>query len=238
MQENKGKVNINYNIVIEDYNNKLKNLVLLAFNADINAENEIYKLLKHTNTKVGIETGTCYGSTTLYLASILDKVYSIEINPESYSIAKYMLDPINNIKLYLGSSEKILERILKENENKDNIFFYLDAHWNTYWPILDELECISKYCQDRAIICIDDFQVPNRNHGFDSYNDQPLNYEYIKEKLDKVYPSGYTYWYNDKVKRRDGFENKGEAGKFYVVPKSINIDWLKQENGINYSNLI
>jgi FkbM family methyltransferase len=222
---------------IADHLQKLQNL---AYNADIYAEKEVKHLIKYTNTKIGIETGTSFGSTTLHLSTVLDKVYSAEIMESSYNEAKNSLNNIKNISLYLGSSEQILEKIFKEekmNEN-ENIFFYLDAHWNSYWPILDELEIISKYCNDRAIICIDDFQTPNRDYGFDSYNNQPLNYDYIKDKLSKVYPNGYTYWYADLAKKRTGYEYKGIGGKFYVVSNKIKIDWLKQENGINYSVLI
>jgi hypothetical protein len=239
VSENKNsyKIPVKFDMVISDYINRLQQLLMLAFNADLYAEQEVFHLIKYTNTKIGIETGTSFGSTTLCLSSILSKIYSIEINDDSYDRAKQSLGPIGNIKLCLGSSEKILEHIFKTEDLKENIFFYLDAHWNDYWPILDELEIIAKYCGDRAIICIDDFQVPYRNFGYDSYKGQPLNFEYIKEKISKIYPAGYTYWYGDKAKGRPGYEYKGTAGKFYAVSNKININWLKQENRINYSNL-
>lgn len=229
--------NDNYLFMFNYNKQKLKEL---AFNADIYAEKEVDHLLKYTKTKIGIETGTSFGSTTTYLSDVLEKVYSIEVNEESYIKAKETLKDVKNIKLYLGSSERVLEKIFNEKKEltNENIFFYLDAHWEDYWPLLDELDVISKYCKDKAIICIDDFQIPNRMFGFDSYKNQPLNFEYIKDKLDKIYPKGYTYWYSNIGKRRKGYENKGLNGKFYVVPKYINIDWLINENGINYSNLI
>lgn len=244
---------------------ELKNL---AFNADVITELEIIHLLKHLDIDIAVETGTSYGSTSLVLSDIVKQVYTVELKEDVYKETKEKLSRCKNINFYLGSSEKMLETIFHdikkykdnsiinkilsivkdENEKKeikqlipvDHIFFYLDAHWYDYWPILDELEIISKHYKDRAIIVIDDFKVPNRDFGFtiDYNTGNVLDFKYIQDKIEKVYPNGYTYWYDDIYSLRPGYEDKQATGKFYVVPKNVNIDWLKVENGINYSNLL
>jgi hypothetical protein len=161
-------------------------------------------------------------------------------------IKLYKESNLNNKILKILNENKIETKVMTEVEklmkinNNDLLFFYLDAHWYEYWPILDELEVISKNCQNNAIIVIDDFKVPDRDFGFTiDYNiGKILDYEYIKEKLEKIYPDGYTYWYDDIAQLRIGYDHKGITGKFYVVPKRINIPWLKTEFDINYSGLL
>lgn len=240
----------------------LKNL---AFNADIITELEIIHLLKQLDIDIAVETGTSHGSTSLVLSDIVKQVYTVELKEDIYKETKSKLSRCKNINFYLGSSEKVLETIFtdiktnsiyykilnivkdeKEQQQikeliNDRVFFYLDAHWYDYWPILDELDIIAKYYENKAIIVIDDFKVPNKNFGYTiDYNtteQKILDFEYIKEKIEKIYPNGYTYWYNDFALLRDGYEHKEITGKFYVVSKNINIDWLRVKNGINYSNL-
>lgn len=61
--------------------------------------------------------------------------------------------------------------------------------------LLDELEEISGYFRNKAIIIIDDIIVPNRSFGYDIINNQVLNYAYIKSKLEKIYSEGYFHYY-------------------------------------------
>lgn len=213
-----------------------KDYLQLAFNSDGYVMNEVKHLIKHANLKYGIETGTYSGSTSVFLSDHLSLVHTIEINNENYNRSErnFQILDKNNIILHHGSSEVVFKTLLpkiKEEIGDEYILFYLDAHWNDYWPLLDELELIFQYIKDKAIIIIDDFQVPNRNFGFDSYKGQPANFEYVKNKLDKIYSNGYTYWYNGFCKPILSYKNT--AGKLYVVPNSIKIDWI--ENG--YSNL-
>ena len=66
---------------------------------------------------------------------------------------------------------------------------------------------------EKAFIAIHDFFNPlDLSLGFDTYNGQRLDYEYIKESLEKIYPNGYTYYYNEKA---DG----ARRGVIYILPK-------------------
>jgi FkbM family methyltransferase len=212
-----------------------KDYLNLAFNSDGYVMKEVEKLIKHTNVKYAVETGTYKGSTTVFLSKLVPNVHSIEIDNNNYNESKSNFEKlkIDNIVLHKGSSEEVFKTLLpklKEEAKDEYIFFYLDAHWNDYWPLLDELELISKFFNNKAIIVIDDFQIPNRDYGFDSYKGQPNNFEYVKNKIEQVYTDGYTYWYNGKCEPILSY--KHTAGKLYVVPKSIRIDWL-----VNYSVL-
>jgi SAM-dependent methyltransferase len=161
---------------------------------------------------VAIETGTFLAGTTHFLSASFDEVHTIEVLNEHYDFAKESLKFCQNVHCYLGSSEKILHEILPILMNK-KIFFYLDAHWGSYWPLLDELEEISKTHRDRCIIMIDDFKVPGRpDIGFDSYSGGECSYPYIREKLSRIF-SSYDYYYVIPVRP----ENRA---KFLAIPKS------------------
>lgn len=141
-----------------------------------------------------IETGTFKGDTTALFGRLFDRVYTIEISEPMYLTAKETLKPYENIQCYLGSSEKILKEILPSMQGS-TILFYLDAHWEDHWPLLEELEEISKTHRDHCIIVIDDIKVPGKkNIPYDKYGEHECSYEYIKTQLDKVF-SDYSFHY-------------------------------------------
>ena len=176
---------------------KYKRIPSNGFNEDIYIKKEIKSLIKKFGIKIIVETGTCTGVSTKEMADIVDSVYSIEINKKYYNLASKNLKKCKNVTLLLGNSPKVLKQILPKL--KKPILFYLDAHWYKYWPILHELNIISKFnhCKD-SVIVIHDFYVPNRNFGFDIYNNQRLDYKYIKKKILSINPK-YKHYYNSKA---------------------------------------
>jgi hypothetical protein len=101
--------------------------------------------------------------------------------------------------------------------------FFLDAHWNTYCPILDELEVIYQNDKSDSIIVIHDFLSPNTQLGYMTVplnnsvdGGPPLDYEYIKDKLSKIYKDKYVYYYN---KESDGYP---PTGVIFIVPSEQN----------------
>jgi hypothetical protein len=107
----------------------------------------------------------------------------------------------------------------------------LDAHWQDYWPLLNELKEIAKTHNNTCCIVIDDFQVPNRPFKYDSYKNQPLNLQYVKQELKNIYTSPFSF-YNDKTTRQPT-----AVGKLYCIPEewkqSLTVP-LKQEMGVWY----
>jgi hypothetical protein len=110
--------------------------------------------------------------------------------PGSYSMHKALNE-------YYDGILDLMDELLEENDN--SIFFFLDAHWEKYWPLLDELKIIKKK-NIKPVIAIHDFYVPDENgnakFGFDSYNGQNLNFEYIKSDIEEIYGKNYEIRYS------------------------------------------
>jgi len=203
------------------------------FNRDPIVCKELLRLKDVFNVDTIIETGTFMGVTTKWFNNNFTHVHSIEINDKYYEISNILFKHSNcdNITLHKGSSTDILPKILENLNDSDYIMFYLDAHWGKL-PLLSEIDAIAKHCHNRAIIVIDDFQVPDKSFLHDKYAGKVLCYEYIKESLDKCYDSGnYIHYYlNDSERPVKG------VGKIYVMPKKINND-SNAGNDVDISDL-
>jgi len=151
-------------------------------------------LAKNNNVKIAFETGSWQCVTTDFLAHHFDQVFTVDILEDSYQKAQILSKRHPNVTGFFGSSEKIFQTILPKLQGS-RVLFYLDAHWDTYWPLLDELEEISLTHKDNCIIVIDDFKVPGRpDVPYDSYHGDDCSFEYVQEALDKVYTE-YVYFY-------------------------------------------
>jgi len=188
-----------------------------------------------------VETGTNLGKGALHCSLYRGQVCTIEVNASfrnqavlnmqqnGYQIAqvtsgerhdeivliKSRVEGIRAIFSYLGSSEKVMDWLLTQNRFPRPYLFYLDAHWENYWPLLDELKVIAKHGLSDSCIIIHDFQVPGQpTFGFDVYKGQPLNIDYIRQDLFAINPN-YVTFYNEKV-------TPGPSGRgiFYAVPPS------------------
>lgn len=168
-----------------------------------------------------VETGTYFGASTLFFSLNFDEVHTIEAEEKFYHNVKDRLREHSNIHFHFGSSEKILPKILPSLEKK-RVLFYLDAHsyyleaekgGYHYWPILEELEAISKTHHDHCVIVIDDVQVPNTDiHGCVDLNGKnELSHELIRDQLEKVF-SRYGFHYLIP-------KNPSRAAKLVVIPK-------------------
>ncbi len=180
-----------------------------SFNGDHFVREEFLKLKNEFDIKNVVETGTCFGSSTIFFTQNFENVHSIEINNDYLSVAKER-NPMANY--YLGSSDQILPSILPTLNGKT--IFFLDAHWENHCPLLNELSCIATM-HNKPIIVIHDFYVPNTNLGYDSYGGQVFNYEWIKPRLDTIYGiDGYNFYYNSDEK-----STEVKRGLIYITPK-------------------
>lgn len=171
------------------YSDDLFDLGYCGFNYAPELTSFVLMLKDKYNLNSCIETGTFKGDTTIVFSRIFNKVDTIEINSSFLEFAKIKLNRQKNITFHLGNSKEILETILPSLKNS-RPFFYLDAHWNEFWPLLDEIKIIGKYFKDNCIIVIDDFKVPYRNDiSFDKYGDHECSMEYIKDSLPEVFSS-------------------------------------------------
>ena len=175
-----------------------------------------FKYLKSVyHIHVAVETGTYLGQTTMFLGSLFDETYTIEVSPEYYAKSKAFLISNSNVQVYLGDSPQVLKKILPRLKGEP-VVFYLDAHWYNQWPLLDELTEISKTHRDNCVVVIDDFKVPGRpDIAFDSYNGKACSYEYIKKKLSEVFSDCSIHYLIPK--------NINARAKFVAIPKA----WMK-----------
>ena len=186
------------------------------FNGDTFIELEFLKLKERFKIDTAVETGTCFGSTTKFLAKHFKKVISIEINHDYLEIATSLMGPIDNVHTYLGASEKILAEILNSGARiNNNTIFFLDAHWETHCPLQSELFIIGEH-KIKPVIAIHDFYVPDQpGLAFDTYAGQPFTFEWLKPLFDEIYgEDGYEYYYNNE-------ENSTaiKKGIIYITPK-------------------
>jgi hypothetical protein len=152
------------------------------------------KLKQQYNIGIAVETGTYLGGTTVVLSFLFDAVHTIENCDSFFNDAKVALAQFPNVHCHFGSSELVLHDLLPSLKEK-RVLFYLDTHWQANWPLLNELEEISKTHRDNCIIVIDDFKVPRRwDIPYDAYDSQECSYEYVKEQLSKVF-TAYTIHY-------------------------------------------
>lgn len=191
------------------------------FNGDTFIQEEFLKLKHRFDLINVIETGTCLGSTTIFLSNNFEKVYTIEINESYLHIAKQKFISHKNIEVYQGDSASVLTYQLNKLSNRT--IYFLDAHWGNVCPLLNELTAIA-HTGLRPVIAIHDFKVPGEPHlGFDSWNGQEFTFKWIKPSIDAIYnnrlleeniPDDYEYYYNT-------FEKSSGAkrGIIFILPK-------------------
>ena len=180
------------------------------FNGDSFVVAEFLKLRNKFDIQTAVETGTCVGGTTKFLAENFKTVHTIEINKSFQNIAKIHVDS-DNVDFILGDSAKEINKVCEVVKNKKVIFF-LDSHWNEKLPLLDELTAIAKN-KLTPIIVIHDFFVPNEKLGFDVWENKKLDLSLIKSYLNDIYKGKYTYYYNTFPK-----SEKPNRGLIYIIP--------------------
>jgi hypothetical protein len=186
-----------------------------GFEGDTFLKEKVKSIVEKMGINCIIETGTYYGATTKQFLEMVPEVHTIEIVRENFlkaigTIERYIgfETSDNNLKelviyqkagktiaLHEASSPDVLPAIIQETKNKRCLFF-LDAHWQDYCPLLDELKLIADSGIEPVIV-IHDFKVPNCPElGFDSYKGQDYTFEWIQPAIEKIYQDGYNYFYN------------------------------------------
>ena len=192
----------------------------------------IFALINILNIKQFVETGTFLGRTTECIAKNFPhmSIKTVELNQDVFSKTKERLKSYENIEFYLGSSDKFLSSF---SQNNLPTLFYLDAHWNNYNPLRDEIKNIEKNSIGKEIIVIDDFYVPNRHFQADRAPEGGLLcMDYIKECLNW---DNWIYFY----KNKSNTHLPPATGQIYIVHKNLNLpsSFIFMENNIPYSNL-
>jgi hypothetical protein len=193
---------------------------LEPFNGDTFIEAEFILLKNKFGLNTAFETGTCFASSTLFLSENFDRVVTIENNIEYLNIAHQRLKEAKctNVKTVFGDSQEVTYDAIIDNLINDKTMFFLDAHFNSYCPLRDELKAIA-LAGIKPVIAIHDFKVPEQSGlGFDSYNGQDFELAWIFSDLNEIYGQGeWNYHYNTE-------ENSAGAkrGIIYIYGKIIN----------------
>lgn len=108
------------------------------------------------------------------------QLISVELDEERAQKGRALFDNNPNISIVKQSSEEFMDIFVDElsgkSEKREGVFFYLDAHWNEYWPIKEEIQAIDRL--DQYVLCVDDFFVPGRpEFGFDVYQGLPCSWK-------------------------------------------------------------
>lgn len=78
-----------------------------------------------------VETGTHKGIGTTLLSNHFEKIYTIEIDHRLFKFSEEKFKNNENIICLHGDSKEIIYKLTDElNESKNNIVFWLDAHWS------------------------------------------------------------------------------------------------------------
>lgn len=152
------------------------------FNGQEFRKKMFFDLLANLSLETIVETGTYRGTTTdLFLSTALP-VYSTEsqLRYYAYSLTRF-LSRLNRLHLYRKDSRDFLRSLAADSSfPKQNVFFYLDAHWEEDLPLFEELEIIISNWKASAIM-IDDFCVPDTDYGYDDYGEgKALNVDYLR----------------------------------------------------------
>jgi hypothetical protein len=123
---------------------------------------EIRKWQRMTGYRLFVETGTFLGETTLALAGVFDRCWTVEIDRALYEPAAARFGGHANITALHGDSQALMPEILKQVDAP--AIFWLDGHYSrantgrgaTDTPIVSELTRIFEHPIREHVILIDD----------------------------------------------------------------------------------
>ena len=170
------------------------------FAGDIHIEGEMLKLRDQFSLDTFVETGTCYGSTTLWAAKhFRERPITMEVNETFLGVAQGRFsDAGAAITVMLGDSAAMMPACCEAIKSAgQSALFFLDAHFEAHCPLLQELAAIAE-AGIKPVIVIHDFQVPGRpDLGFDTWEGQPFRFSWIRPSLDAIYgANGYSHYFN------------------------------------------
>jgi hypothetical protein len=149
---------------------KLKDSWGGPFNGQQYRRRIFFDLIHHLRLDAIVETGTFRGTTTALFAETSLPVYTVEASPRYYAYARLRFRKHRgHVHVQMGDSASYLHRLAADSAvPKNNVFFYLDAHWEEHLPLRQEVEIIFANWRG-AVVMIDDFQVPDTTYAFDDY---------------------------------------------------------------------
>jgi len=186
------------------------------FNGDNYVCQEFLRLKEKYQINLAVETGSCLYSTTLWLAQNFNSVQTVEINKDFASFGQYKIADYPNVRPWICDSVEFLNMLSTLLAPSDKILYFLDAHWNEHCPLLHELAAISKIKTTQPpIIVIHDFYTGDPNLGWDEYDGQDFDYQWIEpsiKNLESSFNCIYEHYYNTQAEG-------AKRGLIYIIPK-------------------
>jgi hypothetical protein len=163
-----------------------------AFNGQSHRQEMVEAFIRRLHLDAIVETGTHRGTTTAYLASITSlPIYTVEADKRKQGFSFLMLRRFSNVRRYGGDSRQFLREFASRSCLADKpVLFYLDAHWSKDLPqahdlpLAEEVDIIFRSWR-RAVVLIDDFQVPDDDgYAYDDYGPgKALTCDYIEPAI-------------------------------------------------------
>ena len=141
-----------------------------------------------------IETGTYRGTTTEFFSAVFGvPVATVEANLRHFTYSSRRLAVNRHVTVEFGDSRAFLRRLAESPAAKAEVtFVYLDAHWEDDLPLAEELQIIASGWP-RAVVMIDDFQVPgDTGYAYDGYGPGKL---LVEEYLPAQALQGWSLYY-------------------------------------------
>ncbi|KAF0230719.1 MAG: hypothetical protein FD177_2845 [Desulfovibrionaceae bacterium] len=152
------------------------------------------RLIQDFALKNFVETGTFDGDTSFSMSFLFEQVYTCDVVDHPRRPDFYLRD---NIVYETMTSPEFLKKHLAKF--RTNSLFYLDSHWQEYWPLKDEMRFIMEHCENPVFV-LDDFDAGN-GLEFDRYNNCTLDAAFIGDLV----PNGYKFFLNSWSNRNKGF---------------------------------
>jgi len=186
-----------------------------------------------------VETGTLYGGGVEFAYKQgFEEIHSIEIEPFLAQQAKEKFKAFPNIHIHEGKSFEVLEQLLPEI--KDNITFWLDAHFpgadahmktyesclnldvDTNLPLEREIELISKRTSSYTdVLIVDDLWIyePIKINGI-GFNEHSSNHGHKITREQLMNGKDLGFLYNNFDKTHDFKKVFKHQGYVIVKPKN------------------
>lgn len=168
------------------------------FNGDTYLADEVLAIRDRLGLTWAIETGSCMGHTSRWLADHFDEFDGIERRRDFLQYATQRLEPNESRRLWLGDSVELLPGILSRPEAPLSPLIFLDAHWGASCPLKEELAAIAASGK-RPVLVIHDFMVPGSDLGYDSFRGQPFDWPWIESNIEAIYDGAFEKSYNTRA---------------------------------------
>lgn len=199
----------------------LRNSPIAPFHNDLILQAFVTQCVEKYKVGAFVETGTFRADTLLWFANKFPDIpcFSTERNKTFYRFAMGRTLRTENVTIKNQDSREFLKDLhLPEIVNP---LFWLDAHWESDWPLLEELRIIQSTAYP-SIVLIDDFKVPNNTgFGFDTYDGKALDYPYIRDSL----VASCEVWLPNYLPQKD---NRGVCVLFFGL-KGTGQPWFTEQ---------